>query len=1106
MTDQFNPPSPSQHQHPHPSSSTTPLPVSVLDLVLSASPSPPSSQHLDQQLPTSFSSNSLSLTPSLHKDPLYNIYNQPRFDSSIEILPLELDIAELRVLKDAFHLADPTNSGLDLNSFCSIISPLFNTNSIHSTPQTLFNLFDIDNSNLLTLKEFICGYAILCRGSKDQRMKFLFNMFDESNDGVLHFNELRKVIKLLNTLALRSTTAQKQLKSRNSKELEVVDESFEMLSENHEVWSDEEVDNVVKEVLGDGKEMDFEGFVEFVGGNQEIDAWLDELSSFAGSHLKTLRATKEHEMIALELERMGILESIKLPSNYQSGNSNFYNRNPLGSGKNNDSKQQNEHIESSSIHDQSSSDGSHHGNLQKWVTESMDLSVPLIQKHALRHESNNSHVSLASLDDTHPPHASESLETSSSSGFLSKKSHLLETQGPVSRYVSRKQKVLGPNLSVRRSKQASTITDSPFAIDYESLRLKRIIGKGSFATVWAAEWLHMPVAVKVFHSQDDEEEEESVCEDSMDVNGNAIESSLKQQQQEGGEGGYRSVIGKKTRLEQQREAYLREIELLSQLRHPNVLLYMGACLAPDKPFCIVTEFYNGGSVHDLLSEFRHQLQKHIKKSSHSTQRLTKSRALYPREALHLCIGVARGMLYLHSSTPTILHRDLKTFNILVDRTRNHCVICDFGLSRLGELSGGTGTNPSGEAGNDATTSRQSVSRHGSLGGTVGTPYTMAPEIMEGEIYTPAADVYSFGIVLWEMWTGRVPFEGLKPIQLMFQVFSENARPNITPEDCFHPIVESLMEKCWSQEKNQRPNFEEILEILESEQLQAEVEQLTIQLELKDGVLVNENGHPLTKNEKRSMTSELMNFVYAGNAELVEELLDQGVDVNGSDYDKRTPLHVAASECALSVLKLLLERGANVNVKDRWGSTPLDDAKREQILLSQNDDVVEEQSHEEMVKKNREIIELLVKSGGVSNKQSHFGSGSSGDLGESGKDSDENEMLSMQMMVSIRNGSVDDVNKLLERGANVRFCDYDHRTALHIAASEGKTEIAKLLIEKGALLDVRDRWASTPLHDAQRAGHREIQLLLEVAIAKQEVRARQSSSLAPDNAGITSERE
>ena len=71
----------------------------------------------------------------------------------------------------------------------------------------------------------------------------------------------------------------------------------------------------------------------------------------------------------------------------------------------------------------------------------------------------------------------------------------------------------------------------------------------------------------------------------------------------------------------------------------------------------------------------------------------------------------------------------------------------------------------------------------------------------------------------------------------------------------------------------------------------------------------------------------------GDAKKVRELLHKNkVDVNAADYDKRTALHLAASEGHYEIVKILLESRASINARDRWGSTPLDDANRQNHSL------------------------------------------------------------------------------------------------------------------------------------------------------------------------------
>lgn len=123
------------------------------------------------------------------------------------------------------------------------------------------------------------------------------------------------------------------------------------------------------------------------------------------------------------------------------------------------------------------------------------------------------------------------------------------------------------------------------------------------------------------------------------------------------------------------------------------------------------------------------------------------------------------------------------------------VLCDFGLSRQ-----------------DVAGTHQSAS--GEPTALVGTLLTMAPEIVRSERYTSAADVFSFGMVLWELWTGQLPYRGLMPAQLMFEVAIKGTRPNLGPSSGVPPSVATVIRMCWQGEQTQRPSFLEIVRQLQ----------------------------------------------------------------------------------------------------------------------------------------------------------------------------------------------------------------------------------------------------------------------------------------------------
>ncbi|KAK9090432.1 hypothetical protein Sjap_023609 [Stephania japonica] len=143
------------------------------------------------------------------------------------------------------------------------------------------------------------------------------------------------------------------------------------------------------------------------------------------------------------------------------------------------------------------------------------------------------------------------------------------------------------------------------------------------------------------------------------------------------------------------------------------------------------------------------------------------------------------MQYLHSQG--VLHRDLKPENLLLGE--DMCVkVADFGISCL-------------------------ESQCGSGKGFTGTYRWMAPEMIKEKHHTKKVDVYSFGIVLWELLTALTPFHDMTPEQAVFAVSQKNARPPL-PADS--PMAfNHLISRCWSSNPKRRPRFEEIVTILEN---------------------------------------------------------------------------------------------------------------------------------------------------------------------------------------------------------------------------------------------------------------------------------------------------
>ncbi|KAL2933570.1 Serine/threonine-protein kinase CTR1 [Bienertia sinuspersici] len=252
-------------------------------------------------------------------------------------------------------------------------------------------------------------------------------------------------------------------------------------------------------------------------------------------------------------------------------------------------------------------------------------------------------------------------------------------------------------------------------IPWSDLVVRDRIGAGSFGTVHRAEWNGSEVAVKILMESDFHPER---CNE-----------------------------------------FLREVAIMKRLRHPNIVLFMGAVTEPPN-LAIVTEYLCRGSLYRLLHKSGGR------------------EVLDERRRLSMAYDVAKGMNYLHKRNPPIVHRDLKSPNLLV---------CDFGLSRL-----------------KANTFLSSKS-------AAGTPEWMAPEVLRDEPSNEKSDVYSFGVILWELATLQQPWNSLNPAQVVAAVGFKYKRLEI-PRDV-NPQVATLIEACWANEPWKRPSFANIMESL-----------------------------------------------------------------------------------------------------------------------------------------------------------------------------------------------------------------------------------------------------------------------------------------------------
>ncbi|CAN1225409.1 Serine/threonine-protein kinase CTR1 [Linum grandiflorum] len=224
--------------------------------------------------------------------------------------------------------------------------------------------------------------------------------------------------------------------------------------------------------------------------------------------------------------------------------------------------------------------------------------------------------------------------------------------------------------------------------------------------------------------------------------------------------------GRSSEQERLTVEFWREADILSKLHHPNVVAFYGVVQdGPGGTMATVTEYMVNGSLRHVL--------------------LSKERHLDRRKRLIIAMDAAFGMEYLHSKN--IVHFDLKCDNLLVnlkDPLRPICKVGDFGLSKIKR--------------NTLVT-----------GGVRGTLPWMAPELLNGSSskVSEKVDVFSFGIVLWEILTGEEPYANMHYGAIIGGIVNNTLRPPV-PSFC-DSEWKLLMEQCWAPDPLGRPSFTEI---------------------------------------------------------------------------------------------------------------------------------------------------------------------------------------------------------------------------------------------------------------------------------------------------------
>ncbi|XP_028275358.1 ankyrin repeat and protein kinase domain-containing protein 1 [Parambassis ranga] len=476
-----------------------------------------------------------------------------------------------------------------------------------------------------------------------------------------------------------------------------------------------------------------------------------------------------------------------------------------------------------------------------------------------------------------------------------------------------------------------------------------------------------------------------------------------------------------------------EASNIAKLKFKYIMPIYGLC---SEATAVVMEYMSNGSLNNLLA-------------SHTL--------MWPKK-FQMIHEASMGMNFLHSTKPPLLHLNLKTSNILVD-DHLHVKISDFGLV-------------SWEEGMTMKSFLKHLTERGNIS-------YIPPETFTQCTDPPgtAFDVYSFGIVIWEVLTQQKPHAGCSVTTVLIQV-SQKKRPSMEmipeqkPTECDQMI--SIMKQCWDQDPHKRPPFSDTVRKTET---LSDVMKIPGPMQChKNGNVGQKSDYPwqitlpeipdlppadqhgkddilslLSKKDfgsfRQSVRREdvytqfsgrksLLHYTVAsGDPQSVKHVLKLGAEVNCTTARGYTPLIIAVLHRFHDIISLLMEHGADATQGDEDQWTPLH-------FAAQNGD--------------DRTLRLLLDKGAVADAREKGGW--------------------MPLHLACQNGHETVVRLLLSRlsqEAVTESKEAEGRTPLHLASAYGHLNIAKLLLSQGADPSATDASLSTALHLSAEQGHNRV---------------------------------
>mmetsp|Transcript_22710 Transcript_22710/g.32615 ORF Transcript_22710/g.32615 Transcript_22710/m.32615 type:complete len:366 (-) Transcript_22710:1808-2905(-) len=237
-----------------------------------------------------------------------------------------------------------------------------------------------------------------------------------------------------------------------------------------------------------------------------------------------------------------------------------------------------------------------------------------------------------------------------------------------------------------------------------------------------------------------------------------------------------------------------EAGILARLNHPNIIKLFGAGEDEDERKFIVLEYLEGGTLSKLL---KHRMNNpaSVLKQTNNKNNLRLANTIPLRSIISIAKSVIQALKYLHhdfSENAVLIHRDLKPQNIGFTK-EGQLKLFDFGLM--------------------ACVKRRALSNEAyNMTGGTGTFFYMAPEVILHEAYTEMVDIYSFGVILWQMTSGMTPFVDTQQSDYMEKVVHQGYRPKV-PDHLPTTLIQ-LIERCWDRDFQRRPNCMEVLDMLD----------------------------------------------------------------------------------------------------------------------------------------------------------------------------------------------------------------------------------------------------------------------------------------------------